>query len=145
MRQFLLRTVLVSIMVVLFGCGTQPQPTISETTQIPAEAGMGLMRGQLLDQNNQPLANRSVRLAAVYGEGEQQAYVADESGGVGGVTDAAGAFAIANIPPGKYVVLLVLREGISLALMQKNGTERIIEIRPDVLFDLGPAAITIPQ
>jgi hypothetical protein len=145
MRRFLEKTMLVSMMVVLLGCGAPSQPMMGDAPQVPAVAGMGLMRGQLLDQNNQPLANRTVRLAAVYGEGEQQAYVADDSGGVGGVTDASGTFAIGNIPPGKYVVLLVVREGISLALMQKSGTERIIDIRPDALFDLGSAAITIPQ
>ena len=145
MRRFLEKTMLVCMMVGLIGCAAPAQPAMGDATQVPAVAGMGLMRGQLLDQNNQPLANRTVRLAAVYGEGDQQAYIADDSGGVGGVTDAGGAFMIANIPPGKYVVLLVLREGISIALMQKNGTERIIEIRPDALFDLGSAAISIPQ
>ena len=128
--------------VVIVSCGTTV-PTATVTA--PQELGMGLIRGQLLNQYNQPLANRTVRLAALYGEGETQAYISDDSGGIGGVTDASGAFAIGNIPPGKYVILLVIREGVSVALMQKNSTERIIEIRANKLFDLGPAAITLSE
>lgn len=127
---------------VFVSCTTAAPTTMLD---VPQEQGMGLIRGQLLNQNNQPLANRTVRLAAVYGEGATQAYISDDSGGIGGVTDVSGTFAIGNIPPGKYVILLVIREGVSVALMQKNGTERIIEIRADALVDLGPAAITLPQ
>jgi hypothetical protein len=105
---------------------------------------MGLLRGQLLSENNQPLANRTVRLAAMYGEGATQAYISDDSGGIGGVTDASGTFAISNIPPGRYVILFVIREGVSFALIQKNGTERVVEIRADALEDLGSATISLP-
>jgi hypothetical protein len=127
---------------VMVGCtAIAPSPTLTA----PSAQGMGLLRGQLLSQNSQPLANRTVRLAALYGEGATQAYIADDSGGIGGLTDARGAFAIGNIPPGRYVILLVIREGVSVALMQKNGTERIIDIRADALIDLGPATITLPE
>lgn len=107
--------------------------------------GTGQLRGQLLTTNGQTLGNRTVRLAMVYGEGAQLAYVADESGGLGGVTDARGAFAIADIPPGRYVLLVVLREGISIALLQPNGSEKIITIRADAQEDLGTVKIRLPE
>ena len=125
----------------LVGCSAVTPQAAQTGVQVQ---GMGLLRGQLLSENNRPLANRTVRLAAMYGEGATQAYISEDSGGIGGVTDASGTFAISNIPPGRYVILLVIREGISVALMQKNGTERVVEIRADALEDLGPATISLP-
>ena len=138
-RRKILRICVLGLFLVGCSAGT-PQ---AAQTGVQAQ-GMGLLRGQLLSENNQPLANRTVRLAAMYGEGATQAYISDDSGGIGGVTDASGTFAISNIPPGRYVILLVIREGISVALMQKNGTERVVEIRADALEDLGPATISLP-
>lgn len=128
---------------VLSACAAAPVQTTDVPAQTPATAipGTGQVRGQLLTSEGQPLANRTVRLATVYGTGSELAYVADESGGIGGVTDASGGFAISGVPVGRYVILLVVREGISIALLQPDGKEKIIEVTADKLVDIGAAKI----
>ena len=119
--------------------------TPAPTSGSAAATGTGLLRGRMLTSDGAVLALRTVRLDTVYGEGSELAYVADVSGGIGAVTDASGDFQIRDIPPGRYVLLLVLREGISLAVMLPSGTEKIIEITPDRLVDVGPLNIRLPE
>jgi hypothetical protein len=85
-----------------------------------------------------------VRLAPIYGSGDQQAYVLDEAGGIGGVTNENGEFAITNIPPGRYVLLLIVEEGLSIAILEPDGKEKVIELAADKLIDVGTVRITIP-
>lgn len=111
----------------------------------PAQPGFALMRGRMQDAQGNALANWSVRLAPIYGSGTQQAYVLDEAGGIGGVTNEQGEFAITNIPPGRYVILLIIEEGLSVALLDATGIEKVFELSADKLIDIGTARITIPS
>lgn len=126
----------------LIGCsGSTPATTIAVP---PAQPGLALIRGRMQDAQGNALANWSVRLAPIYGSGDQQAYVLDEAGGIGGVTNENGEFAITNIPPGRYVLLLIIEEGLSIAILEPDGTEKVIELAADKLTDIGTARITIP-
>ena len=83
MKHFMKYLVIVAVVLGLSGCAAQTRTSTPDVTAIATVKGMGLMRGQLFDQANQPLANRTVRLATLYGEGATQAYIADDSGGIG--------------------------------------------------------------
>ncbi|MEY3990224.1 MAG: hypothetical protein RI985_1305 [Chloroflexota bacterium] len=126
---------------VVIACSSTPATTIEVP---PAQPGLALMRGRMQDPQGSALANWSVRLAPIYGSGDQQAYVLDEAGGIGGVTNENGEFAITNIPPGRYVILLIVEEGLSIAMLEPNGTEKVVELAADKLTDIGTARITIP-
>ncbi len=125
----------------LMACNATPATSIEVP---PAQPGFGLMRGRIQDAQGSALANWSVRLAPIYGSGNQQAYVLDEAGGIGGVTNDNGEFAITNIPPGRYVILLIIEEGLSVAILDSNGIEKVFEITADKLIDIGTVRITIP-
>jgi hypothetical protein len=99
------------------------------------------MRGRLLSAQGSPLANRSVRLASIYETNGKSAYVVDDAGGIGGVTDASGVFAIGNIPPGNYVVVVVEGEGLYAALLDRNGTEQVFELKANKLTDIGTISL----
>jgi len=98
----------------------------------------------LVSANGAAIANRSIYLATVYGSGDKQAYVFDSGAGIGGVTDANGAFALNNIPPGRYVLLLVLGEGQTIAIVDSNGSEKVWELTADQLTDIQTARIQMP-
>jgi hypothetical protein len=125
----------------LIACSSTPAMTIEVP---PAQPGLALVRGRMQDVQGNALANWSVRLAPIYGSGDQQAYVLDEAGGIGGVTNENGEFAITNIPPGRYVMLLIVEEGLSIAILEPDGKEKVIELAADKLTDIGTARITIP-
>lgn len=125
----------------LMSCSSVPTTTIEVP---PAQPGFALMRGRMQDAQGNDLANWSVRLAPIYGSGNQQAYVLDEAGGIGGVTNENGEFAITNIPPGRYVILLIVEEGLSVAILEPNGIEKVVELAADKLTDIGTARITLP-
>jgi hypothetical protein len=123
----------------LVSCST-PAPTSVVPTVQP---GMALLRGRLLDPSGSALSNRSVRLAAVYDADGKQAYVVDDAGGIGGVTDAEGSFAIGSIPPGRYVLVVVVSEGMYAALLDRDGNEQLFELRADKLTDIGTVRIQL--
>ncbi len=125
----------------LIACTSTPATSIEVP---PSQPGLGLIRGRMQDAQGNALANWSVRLAPIYGSGDQQAYVLDEAGGVGGVTNDNGEFAIVNVPPGRYVILLIVEEGVSVAIVDANGTEKVVELSADKLTDIGTARITLP-
>ncbi|MCX6014948.1 MAG: carboxypeptidase-like regulatory domain-containing protein [Chloroflexales bacterium] len=126
----------------LAGCATTAPAT--PTPNAPIQAGMALLRGRLLTSQGVVIANRAVHLAPIYGEGDQQAYVFDSSTGVGSVTDANGGFVMVNIPPGRYVFLVVVSEGLTAALLDKAGNEKIWELKADQLQDIGDAKVNLP-
>lgn len=107
------------------------------------QPGMALIRGRLLDASGSPLSNRSVRLAAIYDADSKQAYVVDDAGGIGGVTDAEGTFAVGNIPPGRYVLVVVVSEGMYAALLDRDGNEQVFALQADKLTDIGAVRIKL--
>jgi hypothetical protein len=133
---------LLIVIVSLSGCAaTAPA---MPTPNVPIQAGKALLRGRLLTPQGAVIANRAVHLAPIYGEGDQLAYVFDSATGIGSVTDANGAFVMVNIPPGRYVFLVVVSEGLTAALLDDAGNEKIWELKADQLQDLGDAKVNLP-
>jgi hypothetical protein len=130
-------------LLVVIACSA-PQYAAPPTPAVPHTAGNALMRGRLVSANGAAIANRSIYLATVYGSGDKQAYVFDSGAGIGGVTDANGAFALNNIPPGRYVLLLVLGEGQTIAIVDSNGSEKVWELTADQLTDIQTVRIQMP-
>ena len=130
------------VMVLLPGCATTA-PAMP-TPNAPIQAGKAVLRGRLLTPQGAVLAYRAVHLAPIYGEGNQLAYVFDAATGVGSVTDANGAFVMVNIPPGRYVFLVIASEGLTVALLDNAGTEKIWDFKADQLQDLGDAKVNLP-
>ncbi|MEY2846162.1 MAG: hypothetical protein RL076_1708 [Chloroflexota bacterium] len=146
MKKFPIMLVWLLITLVTSACtAPTPQGTAPPTPAVPHTAGMALMRGRLVNASGGVIANRSIYLATVYGSGDKQAYVFDSGAGVGGVTDADGAFALNNIPPGRYVLLLVLGEGQTIAILDTNGSEKIWELTADQLTDVQTVRIQMPS
>lgn len=133
---------LLIVIVSLAGCAaTAPA---MPTPNVPIQSGKALLRGRLLTPQGAVIANRAVHLAPIYGEGDQLAYVFDSATGIGSVTDANGAFVMVNIPPGRYVFLVVVSEGLTAALLDDAGNEKIWELKADQLQDLGDAKVNLP-
>lgn len=143
MKKFPIAVFFLLTMLCVIACN-QATTTLTPTPVATHQAGTAMMRGQLLNASGGVIANRSIYLASVYGTGDKQAYVFDSAAGIGGVTDATGAFALTNIPPGRYVLLLVLGEGQTIAILDANGVEKVWELTADQLTDIQTARIQIP-
>ena len=133
---------LICMIVVLTGCASAA-PAMP-TPNAPLQAGKASLRGRLSNLQGAVIAHRAVHLAPIYGEGDQLAYVFDSATGIGSVTDANGGFVMVNIPPGRYVFLVVVSEGLTAALLDKAGNEKIWDFKADQLQDLGDAKVNVP-
>jgi hypothetical protein len=95
----------------LTGCRSDPSvqpPSTLAPTSIPLpEADKATVKGQIVSEKDRsPIQDTVVRLAAVYRQGEEGAYVLDSANSPGAFTDQEGRFVIPNIPPGEFVLVI---------------------------------------
>jgi len=128
------------------------QPTQSPTPTAPKlSTGKSVIYGRLLidDGHQTPLAETALYLTPGIGENGDQLpplLVGVQEGDVRGFTDAEGGFAIDDIPPGKYY--LIIWAPLSWIPLHDvyNGQIDIIllELQADQILDLGEKAINWP-
>jgi hypothetical protein len=83
-----------------------PNKIVSTPTAAPAK-GMAIFSGQVLNsQDGLPITDTPVRLAQVYRQGEQGAYVLDMSHSPSSVSDKSGNFSILDIAPAEYLIVI---------------------------------------
>lgn len=98
----------------LTGCSTQsvptpaavqPQPT--KTVDATPQAGQANLKGRLISQiDNKPLPNVAVRLAQIYRQNDQAAFMLDLARSPGNFTDKDGYFFIVDVLPAEYYVII---------------------------------------
>lgn len=122
MKRVGLSVVHVLVVMLLAACSSRAVPAVTDTVLPPAgvmqaetvtelvvetpEQGKATITGRLLSAKTRtPLAQTAVRLAEVYRQGEEGAYVLDGSSSPGAYTNAQGEFVIPNIDPKEYVIV----------------------------------------
>lgn len=103
--------ILIICLLLITGCQSsqpiKPTPTPAPTSIPLPEADKATVKGQIVSEKDRsPIQDTVVRLAAVYRQGEEGAYVLDSANSPGAFTDQEGRFVITNIPPGEFVLVI---------------------------------------
>jgi hypothetical protein len=134
----------------LLGCQNRnpevaPNPTASGQAGLPAAIvttpppGRATVIGQVHStRSGQPLVDFPVRLAEVYRNDDQAAFVLDGAFSPGALTDADGRFVFTDIAAHEYVLVIGNPEVDDYVIISEpNGRARVIDIPADQIFDLG--------
>jgi hypothetical protein len=103
--------ILILLSLTLSACA---QPAINAPTatptkvQLPApQSGKATLIGKVISlRDGLPIANTVVRLAEVYRQGDEGAFVLDGAYSPGDITDEMGSFAIENVDAKEYVIVV---------------------------------------
>jgi hypothetical protein len=110
----------------------------------PPDADKATAYGQAVDAVTQePLSFMSVRLAEVFRGAEEGAFVLDEATSPGTMTDSEGRFALQNVEPNEYVVI-VGDVNVSYGIVATpSGDAQVWDLPAGELVDLGVIEVTL--
>jgi hypothetical protein len=125
----------------LAGCST---PTTEQVTPILPQiaapvTGKATVTGKVMDvtNGNEPMADTLLRLAKIYGEGEEAIYALNESDSPGIYTDKDGVFIFENIDPGPYTLLFTDSNGNYRTILESSEKIISIDANVDEISDFG--------
>ncbi len=128
-----LAIVIAAFLILFSACSPAKQQIVLPTP----EASKGHVTGTILTLDGKPYSDYSVRLAEVYWQGEQGAYVLDESFSPGAISDKNGAFQVLNAPEGEYVLILGQAMQTYQAVTDANGILMRVTVKAGETVDLG--------
>lgn len=105
--------------------------------------GMAIMTGKILSiTDNKPLVGIPVRLAQIFRQGDEGAFVLDVSHSPSSITDINGVFEILDIAPNEYLMVIGRPEDNNYLIYQDNNNEPITyQISPDVAVNAGEIVV----
>ncbi|HEY0601965.1 MAG TPA: hypothetical protein VGD58_03595 [Herpetosiphonaceae bacterium] len=144
--------VVVSILLLLLTGCNQAAPNVVENTgptpTVPAPSGdNATLSGQVVSNSNQaPIKETVVQLAQIYRDNNTQeaVYALDLARAPGTFTDQNGFFAITDVPPGEYAIIVgdyygtndVVRDGDNAQIFKTEAGKALnvgaIKVKPDV-------------
>lgn len=108
----------------------------SMTAQAP-ETGKTTLVGRVISQGSgEAMANVPVRLAEVYREGGEGAYVLDGSFSRGDITDENGDYLIENVDAKEYVIIVGDVMDKYEVIVNEEGKPRVWDLPPDEVFEV---------
>jgi hypothetical protein len=138
-------------LVLLTGCN-QLAPNVVQnsgpTPTIPAPSGeKSTVAGQVVSNSNQaPIQQTVVQLAQIYRDAKtnEAVYALDLARAPGGFTDQNGYFAITDVPPGEYAIMVgdyygqndIVREGDNAQIFKADAGKTlnvgVVQVKPNV-------------
>jgi hypothetical protein len=114
-------------------------PTImgmTATTSVPVQ-GKASVVGKLVSSiTGKPLANTIIRLAEVYRQGGEGAYVLDGANSPGAISDAEGNFLIKGIPAQEYVVVVGDVMDVYTIITDETKKAKVFNVEANKTFSL---------
>lgn len=158
MKSFTLCFCLSVIMLVTGACSNAQAPSVADSSDaltsplrsplaMPIEtpaAGVAAVTGVILAEGTgAPIGGVSVHLAEVFRKDGEAAYILNTATSPSTVTDAAGQFAIINIPAREYVVIIGDPSASYAILTEPGGTAKVWNAEPGKILDLGIQRVTL--
>lgn len=138
------------VLITILGACESPSPTIEMGSVLPSptpfptpETGRATVTGRVISSSGQPVLRVPVWLAEVVRQGEEGVYVLDSRSSPGAYTDDKGIFAIPNINPGEYVIVIGDPEGLYEIITEPSGRARVWNIPPDQIVNIGELKVTL--
>jgi Tfp pilus assembly protein PilP len=136
--------VVVSILLLLLTACNQTAPNVVQNTgptpTVPAPSGANAtLSGQVVSNTNQdPIKETVVQLAQIYRDEKTQeaVYALDLARAPGTFTDQNGFFAITDVPPGEYAIIVGDYYGTN-DVVQQNGNAQIFKTEAGKALDVG--------
>jgi hypothetical protein len=143
--------VLSIVLLLLTGCN-QTAPNVAQNSgpppTVPAPSGeKSTLAGQVVSNNNQaPIQRTVVQLAQIYRDTKtnEAVYALDLARAPGGFTDENGHFAITDVPPGEYAIMVgdyygvndIVREGNNARIFKTEAGKAlnigVVQVKPEV-------------
>jgi hypothetical protein len=160
-----IRIILISLVLCLglAACGGSGTPQISGATaevptEIPAEVnpatalpptpetGKATVLGKVVSiEGGEPLANTTVRLAEVYWQGDEGAFVLDGANSPGDITDEQGNFFIPSIDAREYVIVVGDVYSVYEIIAEPSGKGKVWKVAADEILDVGSLTVDLTQ
>jgi hypothetical protein len=132
------------IMCLLLGACNSLQ-TGTPTSPATIESGKSSVSGRVLSSTTSlPLASVSVRLAQVYRQSDDGAFLLDGARSPGALTDEVGHFEIVNIAAAEYVIVVGDIYGEHRIVAEPSGQAKVWITNPDQELDVGDLAVDLP-
>jgi hypothetical protein len=136
--------VVLSIMLLLLTGCNQTAPNIAQesgpTPTVPApNGGNATVAGQVVSNTNQaPIKETVVQLAQIYRDQntQQAVYALDLARAPGSFTDQRGFFAITDVPPGEYAIIVGDYYGVN-DVVQQEGNAQIFKAEAGKTLNVG--------
>jgi hypothetical protein len=129
------------IIFLLAGCTSNPtEQNTPEVLSIEGpQAGLASVTGKLISitDNNQPMTTTLVRLARIFGEGEEAIYALNDSESPGTYTDKNGFFEFKDIEPGAYALLFTDENGSYRTILENSDKIITVDATVDEITDMG--------
>jgi hypothetical protein len=124
----------------------QQAPDVTPTALVvekPAQ-GKATMAGRLLSaQTKKPIGQMAVRLAEVYRQGEEGAYVLDGASSPGAFTNDQGEFVIPNVDPKEYVIVAGDPYASNDVVKETSGKPKPWTMVTDQVLNVGDVQVTL--
>lgn len=113
-------------------------PELSSTPIPTPKAGEGMLMGTVQNVKGEPLQDIPVRLAQIYRQGEEGAFVLDLSHSPSSIATTGGKFVVLAIPPAEYLIVVGKPEDNNYIIYQdKNGKPITYTIDGGKTIDIG--------
>lgn len=113
-------------------------PELSSTPIPTPKAGEGMLMGTVQNLKGEPLQDIPVRLAQIYRQGEEGAFVLDLSHSPSSIATTGGKFVVLAIPPAEYLIVVGKPEDNNYIIYQdKNGKPITYTIDGGKTIDIG--------
>jgi hypothetical protein len=110
------------------------------------ESGMATLMGHVQTRSGgEPLANVPVRLAEVYRQGGEGAFVLDGAFSPGDITDEQGNFVIENVEAREYVIVVGDVYNKYEIIPNADGEAKVFNPKPDDILEIGDLEVNLPQ
>lgn len=142
------KTAFLCFMFALIGCTAPPSPTAAPAPTIaytmPA-AGKTTIVGHVVSfQTRQGLPQTVVRLAEVFREGEEAAYVLDGAFSPGDITDEHGNFIFENVDAREYVIVVGDIYDKYVVIPDTSGKAKVWVPKADEVLNIGDLFVELP-
>ena len=120
------------------------RPTATALESLDPQEGKATVAGVVISrEDGKPLADTGVRLAEVYRQEGEGAFVLDDALSPGATTDQNGRFVIENVDPKEYVIV-VGNVGTQYDIVaEPSGQAEVWELPPDQVVDVGTLEVEL--
>lgn len=127
------------VLLLAVGCSQNIVSQATPSVAAPA-AGLSTLSGQVVANSDRaPIEKVLVRLANVYEDAatKSQTFALDLANAPGTITDAQGFFAIADVKPGKYVMVIGDYYAVHDIISESNGDAKVYDAQAGQLLNIG--------
>jgi hypothetical protein len=123
-----------------------PTDSATEPQQSKPEAGKATLIGKVVSlRDGLPMANTVVRLAEVFRQGDEGAFVLDGAYSPGDITDEQGRFAIENVDVKEYVIVVGDVYDKYQIIGEPDNSAKVFQAVEDEILDVGELQVDLTK